>query len=84
MICRLAPLSEGRILDGVLACNYHGWEFDRKGACLNNPQVLNVGCTILGFLLAFHASIIRPHLMGSVSTFSQHLCLVPVRILAAA
>ncbi len=36
---RLAPLSEGRIQNGNLACNYHGWEFDRKGACLANPQV---------------------------------------------
>lgn len=35
---RLAPLSEGRIQDGHLACNYHGWEFDTKGACLANPQ----------------------------------------------
>lgn len=35
---RLAPLSEGRIQNGNLACNYHGWEFDRKGACLANPQ----------------------------------------------
>lgn len=36
---RLAPLSEGRIQGGHLACNYHGWEFDTKGACLLNPQV---------------------------------------------
>ncbi|KAL3144028.1 hypothetical protein ABBQ32_003832 [Trebouxia sp. C0010 RCD-2024] len=35
---RLAPLSEGRIQDGNLACNYHGWQFDRQGACLLNPQ----------------------------------------------
>ena len=39
LLNRLAPLSEGRIHGGNLACNYHGWEFDRKGACLVNPQV---------------------------------------------
>lgn len=44
---RLAPLSEGRLLPrdtdgggGVrLACAYHGWEFERSGACAKIPQV---------------------------------------------
>lgn len=43
---RLAPLSEGRIQDGNLACNYHGWQFDRQGACLLNPQVVALFCAL--------------------------------------
>lgn len=40
---RLAPLSEGRIdsKTGHLQCAYHGWEFDRTGACTKIPQVMN-------------------------------------------
>ena len=39
---RLAPLSEGRIDDnGNLMCSYHGWEFDRNGACQSIPQADN-------------------------------------------
>jgi phenylpropionate dioxygenase-like ring-hydroxylating dioxygenase large terminal subunit len=30
---RNAPLSEGRQLDGNLACPYHGWQFDGQGVC---------------------------------------------------
>ena len=50
---RLAPLSEGRIevrrggedKEGkacescVLACAYHGWEFDSRGSCTRIPQL---------------------------------------------
>lgn len=44
---RAAPLSEGRVVqregsDGVetvLACLYHGWEFDCRGACVAIPQL---------------------------------------------
>ncbi|CAE8637155.1 unnamed protein product, partial [Polarella glacialis] len=38
---RLAPLSEGRLSGETparLQCSYHGWEFDREGACLRIPQ----------------------------------------------
>ncbi|MEM9948740.1 MAG: Rieske 2Fe-2S domain-containing protein, partial [Cyanobacteria bacterium P01_D01_bin.36] len=40
---RLAPLSEGRIDDktGQLMCSYHGWRFDRSGACQHIPQAEN-------------------------------------------
>lgn len=30
---RNVPLSDGRIEDGLLECPYHGWRFDRAGAC---------------------------------------------------
>jgi phenylpropionate dioxygenase-like ring-hydroxylating dioxygenase large terminal subunit len=36
---RLAPLSEGRIENGVLQCGYHGWKFDCKGMCRDIPQM---------------------------------------------
>lgn len=37
---RLAPLSEGRIepSDGSLMCSYHGWRFNKEGACVSVPQ----------------------------------------------
>lgn len=34
---RLAPLSEGRIVEGCLECPYHGWQFDGTGACTKIP-----------------------------------------------
>ncbi|KAK9820505.1 hypothetical protein WJX72_011091 [[Myrmecia] bisecta] len=35
---RLAPLSDGKIVDGNLACGYHGWEFQADGKCINIPS----------------------------------------------
>lgn len=34
---RNAPLSKGRIRGDRLQCHYHGWEFDRTGACRAVP-----------------------------------------------
>ncbi|MGB2923900.1 MAG: Rieske 2Fe-2S domain-containing protein [Limnothrix sp.] len=34
---RLAPLSEGRIVDGCLECPYHGWQFSETGSCEKIP-----------------------------------------------
>ena len=34
---RQADLSYGRVEDGGLRCVYHGWLFDAKGACLQQP-----------------------------------------------
>lgn len=34
---RNAPLSQGRVHDSRLVCPYHGWEFDRSGACRAIP-----------------------------------------------
>lgn len=34
---RLAPLSEGRIVDGCLECPYHGWQFSPSGSCEKIP-----------------------------------------------
>jgi phenylpropionate dioxygenase-like ring-hydroxylating dioxygenase large terminal subunit len=34
---RNVPLSLGRLRDGVLECRYHGWRFDRSGACRAIP-----------------------------------------------
>ena len=34
---RNVPLSLGRVRDGNLECAYHGWQFDRGGACTHVP-----------------------------------------------
>ena len=34
---RCADLSYGRVEDGGLRCVYHGWLFDKDGACLDQP-----------------------------------------------
>ena len=34
---RNVPLSIGRLRDGLLECRYHGWRFDRAGACRAIP-----------------------------------------------
>lgn len=34
---RGAPLSAGRIIQGTLACPYHGWRFDLDGVCVEIP-----------------------------------------------
>ena len=39
-IHRGAALSRGRIKHGRLACPYHGWEYDRTGACVHIPSLL--------------------------------------------
>ena len=36
---RMARLSAGRVVDGVLECGYHGWQFDGDGACVHIPQL---------------------------------------------
>jgi phenylpropionate dioxygenase-like ring-hydroxylating dioxygenase large terminal subunit len=36
---RRAPLSLGRVDEGLLACSYHGWRFDGTGACQEIPAL---------------------------------------------
>ena len=40
---RFAPLSEGKLIDGVLECPYHGLRFNRDGKCVLNPHTPNRG-----------------------------------------
>lgn len=35
---RFAPLSAGRVDEGVVTCGYHGLAFDGSGACVHNPH----------------------------------------------
>ena len=35
---RFAALGDGSVIDGALACPYHGLRFDRTGACVFNPH----------------------------------------------
>ncbi len=45
-ICRhrLAPLSEGTIIDDLLECPYHGWKYDSDGICTHIPQETHSNC----------------------------------------
>jgi phenylpropionate dioxygenase-like ring-hydroxylating dioxygenase large terminal subunit len=36
---RSARLSLGKVCDGLLACAYHGWQYDRSGQCVLMPQL---------------------------------------------
>jgi phenylpropionate dioxygenase-like ring-hydroxylating dioxygenase large terminal subunit len=38
-IHRGAALSGGKLKNGRLACPYHGWEYDRTGACVHIPSL---------------------------------------------
>lgn len=35
---RACPLSVGSVKDGVIACPYHGWEYDGHGTCTKMPS----------------------------------------------
>jgi phenylpropionate dioxygenase-like ring-hydroxylating dioxygenase large terminal subunit len=35
---RFAALGNGQMIDGALACPYHGLRFDASGACVHNPH----------------------------------------------
>jgi vanillate O-demethylase monooxygenase subunit len=35
---RFAPLSQGRVVDGAIACPYHGLRFAADGRCVHNPH----------------------------------------------
>lgn len=35
---RFAPLSKGRVADGILTCGYHGLAFNGDGTCAHNPH----------------------------------------------
>src|ERR1700722_8408262 len=37
---RGAALSNGWLTDGNLTCPYHGWQYDRSGACVSIPSLL--------------------------------------------
>lgn len=37
---RSVPLSLGRVVDGQLACGYHGWRFEGDGRCAHVPAFL--------------------------------------------
>ncbi|MBV8056532.1 MAG: aromatic ring-hydroxylating dioxygenase subunit alpha, partial [Deltaproteobacteria bacterium] len=36
---RNAPLSRGKICDGLIECCYHGWRFDARGSCRYVPAL---------------------------------------------
>lgn len=38
---RGAPLSDGAVHDGLIACPYHGWRFDADGRCRHLPGLVD-------------------------------------------
>ncbi|AFY91877.1 aromatic ring-hydroxylating oxygenase subunit alpha [Chamaesiphon minutus] len=40
---RSAQLSLGKVVNGAIACPYHGWQFDSSGRCVCVPQLKDVG-----------------------------------------
>lgn len=40
---RSAQLSLGKVVNGSIACPYHGWQFDSSGRCVCVPQLKDVG-----------------------------------------
>ncbi|MEM9272410.1 MAG: aromatic ring-hydroxylating dioxygenase subunit alpha [Cyanobacteria bacterium P01_F01_bin.143] len=36
---RSAQLSKGQVIDGNIACDYHGWQFNSDGTCVKVPQL---------------------------------------------
>ena len=36
---RTSRLSSGRLVEGNIACAYHGWQYDRDGKCVRMPQL---------------------------------------------
>ena len=45
---RFAPLSLGKVKGDLIACGYHGLEFDRHGRCVRNPHGKGVIPNALG------------------------------------
>ncbi|GAB4815962.1 hypothetical protein N2152v2_003008 [Parachlorella kessleri] len=37
---RACPLSLGKVVDGQPQCPYHGWQYDRSGACTKMPSTV--------------------------------------------
>jgi phenylpropionate dioxygenase-like ring-hydroxylating dioxygenase large terminal subunit len=37
---RNVPLSAGEVVEGQLQCSYHGWRFDKGGACRHIPSLI--------------------------------------------
>ena len=35
---RACPLSLGKVVGGTIQCPYHGWEYDKSGACTHMPS----------------------------------------------
>ena len=54
---RQAPLSLGDVEGGIIRCGYHGWAFDREGACVEVPgqDVIPSSAHIQQYPVAEHA-----------------------------
>jgi phenylpropionate dioxygenase-like ring-hydroxylating dioxygenase large terminal subunit len=53
------PLSMGQVIEGTVACAYHGWRFDGSGACVHIPSLVEgrhipAGCKVPAFACQEH------------------------------
>jgi phenylpropionate dioxygenase-like ring-hydroxylating dioxygenase large terminal subunit len=51
---RTAQLSKGFYDNGMLACGYHGWTYDRSGRCVKIPQQPDIAIPAGARVEAFH------------------------------
>eukprot|EP00798_Chlamydomonas_sp_ICE-L_P018382 gene18380-24852_t len=68
---RLAPLSEGRIIDDSLACSYHGWQFGADGKCQNIPQLKDCSkalCSTRSCALTYPSKVVDGLLFAFLDT----------------
>eukprot|EP00798_Chlamydomonas_sp_ICE-L_P018380 gene18382-24850_t len=68
---RLAPLSEGRIINDNLACSYHGWQFGADGKCQNIPQLKDCSkalCSTRSCALTYPSKVVDGLLFAFLDT----------------
>jgi phenylpropionate dioxygenase-like ring-hydroxylating dioxygenase large terminal subunit len=47
---RGVQLSLGKVVDGAIACRYHGWRYDGSGRCIHIPSLTADGRILLANL----------------------------------
>jgi phenylpropionate dioxygenase-like ring-hydroxylating dioxygenase large terminal subunit len=53
---RSAQLSLGKVVNGAIACPYHGWQFDSKGSCVYVPQLKGVSIPTTSHIDAYQCA----------------------------
>ncbi len=66
---RGAPLSHGRLRDGLLSCPYHGWTFDRGGICIGVPGAEQKGASARAFPVVEKAGLVWTSLADAPAPF---------------
>ncbi len=68
---RGTPLSAGRVINGTLACPYHGWMYNGDGACVHIPSLGDAqrGATLSAAEHATHGLQLAPADVGCIDSF---------------